>query len=805
MKHPAIVFFLMVFSVFCQSQNLSVTGKILDTNSNGVEFANVILFNEDQSEVLKGTSTDMNGVFQLNALQASTYVLKVSFIGYQTYEQKIILTGDLDLTTITLEDDAETLDQITLTSKKPTLTREADRLVFNIEQTALVEGNMLQALKSTPGVLVLGNEITVKNSNPTVYINNRKVQLSSDDLGQLLEGSSANAITSIEVITNPSARYDAESGVVLNIVMSKNLITGYRGSIYTEYMQAVFPRYKFGTSHFFKNEDISFNINYSYAKDKVNRTRDGNINFLDSSNAIEESWRTLGNRNTWSETHTLNTNFDYFISDNSTISLSSNSLYMPYFKYKIASVTTINDANNNFLSSFKSDNVSRDNKYNLGFDLDFRHELTTGSLLLNTHFTTYNYERNQNAFNQFFDNKKDFLGPSEFNTNSNQDTQIWSAKIDYTLPLNANSTFETGLKVSLIKTDSDITQFDVDLDTGDQTIDALNSDAFDYNEHIYAAYANYALSTDKWSINTGMRLEKTGLEGISLSTNQSNTQDYTKLFPNASIQYNLTEGYTVKLNYKRSIVRPNYTDLNPFRFFINDNNVVVGNPNLMPAFVDHYVAGATLFDELFAVEAYYKNFDGAISEIPRQDNTTNIISYQSVNFDKTVEYGFDFALDIYPSDTWNIYAVTSFYNIEEETDFGNGFVTQSQWSNYTELSNTFSLLKDRSLDCIVSLQWIGKNLQGFQVVEDRLYSEFVLSKTILNKKGSLTLTVSDLFNMQNQESSTRYQNQFNSQFVDVDDRFVKLGFRYKFGNTRLESNERAIDIEERDRLATGKD
>lgn len=800
MKGAPIFFFFLVFSFFCQAQSFSITGNIADANNSAIEFANVILFSEDQSEVLKGTSTDVNGVFELNSLEATTYILKVSFIGYQTYEQKIVLTGDLDLKTVILEDASESLDEITLTAKKPTLSREADRLVFNIEKTALVEGTMLQAIKSTPGVLVLGNEITVKNSSPTVYINNKKVQLSSDDLGQLLEGSSANSITSIEVITNPSARYDAESGVVLNIVMSKNLITGYRGSISTEYMQAVFPRYKLGTSHFFKNKDISFNMNYSYAKNKINRTGDGNINFLNSSNVIEESWRTLSNRNTWSETHTLNTNFDYFISDNSTISLSSNSLYVPYFKYKITSITTINDANDSFLSSFESNNISRDNKYNLGFDLDFRHELTTGSLLINTHFTTYNYERNQNAFNRFFDIDRIFLGPSAFNTNSNQDTQIWSAKLDYSLPLNENSTFETGLKASYINTDSDITQFDVDLDTGEQTIDNLNSDAFDYDEQIYAAYANYALSTDKWSVNAGLRLEKTTLDGVSLSTNQINTQDYTKLFPNASLQYNVSEGYTVKFNYKRSIVRPSYTDLNPFKFFINENYVVVGNPNLVPTFVDHYVVGTTLFDELIAVEAYYKNLDGAISEIPRQDNTNNIIAYQSVNFDKTVEYGFDFALDLYPSDTWNIYAVTSFYNIEEETDFGNGFVTQDQWSNYSELSNTFSLLEDGSLDCSASLIWVGKNLQGFQVVEDRLFSEFVVSKTILNKKGFLTLTVSDLFNCQNQEVSTRYQNQFNSQFVDVDSRFVKLGFRYKFGNTRLETNARTSDLQERERL-----
>lgn len=803
MKFLRILSLFLLCSYLSYGQDYSISGEILDANNKAIEFANIIVFNEDQSDVLKGTSTDLKGFFILNNLESNTYIIKVSFIGYQTYEQKILLTGNLDLKTIRLEDDIENLDQVNITVKKPTLTREADRLIFNVENTALIEGNMLQVLKSTPGVLVLGDEITVKNSNPTVYINNRKVHLSSDDLSQLLEGSSANSIKSIEVITNPSARYDAESGVVLNIVMSKNLITGYRGSISTNVTQGVFPRYNAGTSHFFKNEDISFNVNYNFSKNKINRDGDDTINYLDNSNTIDESWRSLTNRNTWSETHNLNANFDYFINDNNTISLSSNGLYLPYFKYRIANNTTISDSNDDFLSRFTADNLSRDNKYNLGFDLDFNHDFTQGNLAFNTHFTTYNYERNQGVVSNFFDNNNDFIVQSAFNTNANQDTQILAAKLDYSLPLNENSTFEAGIKASNIKTESDVTQFDIAPNSGNEVIDEANSDAFDYDERIYAAYANYDLNTDKWSINAGIRVEQTDLEGVSQSTNQSNTQDYLELFPNASVQYQISEDYSVKANYKRSIARPGYTDLNPFRFFLNDNYVVAGNPSLLPTFKDHYEIGASLFDGLFSIGAYYDNFDGAISEIPRQNNITNIIEYQSVNFDKTTEYGFDFEFVYDVTDNWNLYFVTSFYNIEEETDFGNGFVNQSQWSNYTNLTNSISFLKDQSLNVYFDVIWLGKNLQGFQLIDDRLYSQLAISKTILNKKGIISLSVSDLFNMHDFNSGTQYQNQFNTQFIDVDDRYVRLGFRYKFGNTKLETNERTSDLEERDRLNKG--
>jgi hypothetical protein len=780
-------------------QSLSVSGAVIDTDNNAIEFANVIILSEDESEILKGTSTDDKGVFTIVNLEPNTYVLKISYIGFEEFNQKIILKGNLDLRTIKLDQVSETLDEVSILVKKPIVKREADRLVFNIENTALVEGNMLQVLKSTPGVLVIGDEITVKNSNPTVYINNRKVNLSSEDLNQLLAGSSANAIKSVEVITNPSARYDAESGVVLNIIMTKNLITGYRGSVFANYTQGVFPRYTAGTSHFFKNEDISLNVNYTYSKDKINREGDDTVNFLDNSNAVDQSWRSFTNRNTWSETHNLNANFDYFINEKNTLSLSSNALYLPYFKYKIVNNTVISDVNGNFLSRFTADNLSRDNKYNVAFDIDFNHQLTEGALIVNAHYTTYNYERNQAVTSNFFDINNTFQNASAFNTDNNQDTSIFAGKIDYSLPINESSNFETGLKFSSTNTESDITQFDVDIPTGNETIDPLNSDAFKYDERIYAAYANYDMSSEKWSINAGLRVEQTNIEGESPLTNINNTQDYLEWFPNASLQFNISEDYNVYANYKRSIARPSYATLNPFRFFLNDNYVVSGNPFLVPTFTDHMVLGTSI-TKFFTFETYYKNYDGAISEIPRQNNATNVIEYISVNFDTTVEFGFDFITNFDVTDRWSVYAVTSFYNLKEETDFGQGFVTQDQWSNYSVLQNDFTFLEDNSLNVNLALTWVGKNLQGFQIVEDRLFSELAVSKTVLNNKGVISLSVSDLFNTHDFDYSTQYQNQNSFGHADIDDRYVRLGFRYKFGNTKLNSNARAIDIEERERL-----
>ena len=162
--------------------------------------------------------------------------------------------------------------------------------------------------------------------------------------------------------------------------------------------------------------------------------------------------------------------------------------------------------------------------------------------------------------------------------------------------------------------------------------------------------------------------------------------------------------------------------------------------------------------------------------------------------------GLSIFFDYYPTDKWNLYFVTSFYNITEETNFGEGFVEQSRWSNYSELSNNISFLEDNSLNLNVSLTWVGKSLQGLNTVEDRLVSELSISKSVFNKRGVISLSVEDIFNKQDQTVSINYLDQSIRRFTNADNRFVRLGFRYKFGNTKLQTNEKELTEEEEKEL-----
>lgn len=785
---------LIVLSVSSFAQNYSILGKIVDAQNQPIELANVLLLKGEEKEFLIGTSTDDNGYFNLVNLNQDTYYLKVSFIGLEEFEQKIVLTGDLDLKTIVLNDTPESLDEVTIVAKKPTVTRKPDRLVLNVENTALTEGSTLGVLKNTPGVIVTEGGINIKSAPAAIYINNRRVQLTTEELMQLLDSAPANSIKSVEVITNPPASYDADSGSVINIIMSKNLVTGYRGTVFTNYTQGVFPRYNAGTSHYFKNDDINLNLNYSYTNQKINRDQDDIINYLDSSGSVDEIWNSNVNRNTWSETHNLNLNFDYYIDDRNTLSLTSTGLYTPYFKYQIKNETDIFDANENFISSFTADNLSHDNKYNIGTDLIYKHTFNNQSALeFNTHYTTYDYERLQNVFQDEPIDTND----SQFNTLANQETQILTGKLDYTLPLKNSVSIVAGLKYSNVNTNSDITRLDIV--NGEEVINTNNTDAFNYDENVFAAYANYSKSWDNLDLNVGLRVEQTNIEGTSVSLNETNTQDYFNWFPNASLTHSISDDVSVSANYKRSITRPSYTNLNPFTFYLNENTVVLGNPSLQPTYTNDYKISLDFLSN-FTFSAYYLDFDGAIEELPRQNNETNIIAYTPTNLDKRVDYGFDLEFIYYPSSRFNIYAVSSTYNISEEVDFGNGFVELNQWSQIFILAPGLSLLKDNSLNVNATFYWVGKNLQSLQSVENRLMSSINISKSLFNNRAVLSLSLEDIFNMQDYDISINYLNQSSHRLIDSDNRFIKLGFRYKFGNTKLSTNERSTSEEGRERL-----
>ncbi len=782
------------------AQEFTVSGSVVNVQNQSLPYVNVTVYKGET--LVTGTSTDDNGAFLFKGLEAENYTLKASFVGFETHIEDIKLSKNTNLKSVVLKESTEALDEVSITYKKPTLKKEADRLVFYVANTALSEGTTLEVLKRTPGVIVLNDEIKVRNAQPTIYINDRKVNLSQQDVTLLLENSPANTIQKVEVITNPSSKYDAESGVIINIVMSKNVIAGYNGSLYSNYTQGVFPRYSFGTANFYKTKKVNLFANYNYSQKKINREDENVVNYQQNG-ILNERWLSNFDRNTTSETHNLSFNFDYDIDDKNRLSVTSNALYLPYYNYLTKGESEVIDEFNNIDFTFNSRNLSRDEKHNVGVDLDYEHRFENkAKLSINAHYTDYDYIRDQSVRSNYFQANNSFDFSTAFNTDINQDSNILTTKLDYELPIDDSTTFSIGLKSSMVTIDSGITQFDIDPNTGSQTINSNNSNVFIYDENVFSAYTSLNKRWEEWALSLGVRVEQTDIEGI--STNEVNIQDYFEWFPTLSLSYQATKKMYFYTNYKRSISRPDYQLLNPFNFFLNDNLIVSGNPNLQPSFTNSFAVGTTLSDQ-FTIEAFYYKTRDRFFELPIQDNTNTIVEYSPTNLSNTTELGIYFLSYFEVTKNWSAYFLSGTLNTGNKAQFDSNLVNQEEisrdlWYGYLEANNDFSFLKDKSLTASLSLLYIGRDLQGFREPEATLTSNLSFKKTMLKKKAVLSLTIADLFNTQDFNTVFKFLNQDSSTFNNIDNRYIKLGFRYKFGNTTLQTNERTKSSSERDRL-----
>jgi len=235
---------LLLFPLALFSQEATIEGQVVDSNNQPISFVNVLLFEKADSQALSGAVTDELGNFIINNLKEQDYYVEFSMIGFSTVS-KTINSSYSNFTKITLTENVEELDETIITAKAPTIKKEPGKLVFNVENTSLSTGDTFNLLTKTPGVLVIGDNIQVKKTIPIIYLNDKRVYLSSSELASLLKSMDASNIKSIEVIDNPSAKYGAEATSVLNIITSKAVSIGYKGSLNVTYEQAVFSKYRF--------------------------------------------------------------------------------------------------------------------------------------------------------------------------------------------------------------------------------------------------------------------------------------------------------------------------------------------------------------------------------------------------------------------------------------------------------------------------------------------------------------------------------------------------------------------------------
>lgn len=802
MKNLTFVFVSVSLICSClNGQTFKITGKVVDEQNQIIPYANILLLQASDSTFVKGTSADDNGFFELMEVSPNLYLLQASYVGRGSEPRALDIAKDVSLGALVIPLESNELDEVVVTAQRPKLQKLSDRLVFSVENTVISQGNSWDILKSTPGVIVTEDRLLVRGQNATVYLNDRKVQLSGQEVQDLLQGLSGTNIKSVEVIGNPPASYDAGGGPILNIVTNKNIVPGYKGSINGTYTQAVFPKYSLGTSHYYKTDKLNLFANYTINPQKELKKTDKGINFMDGTSSIFSQWDTNYEQTNRSQSHNANLILDYEFDERNGLNLTSNLLFNPNEEQQTRLNNIMRNGQGQLDSTFTTQNMASLDKTNLAFDLTYVHRLKKegAKISVNGHYTHFNGQALQNLSSEYFDESGTFLRDFGFDSDSEQNIEIFTGQVDYATPI-GNASLETGAKISSIASENKVDFFNF---TGSSdTVDPSLSDNYTYDEKVYAAYFSLVKNWDKWSTKLGVRGELTEAKGTSETLGETNTQDFFEPFPSLYVLYSPSEKQSFSFDYGRNVNRPKYNDLNPFRFFYNENDYEEGNPTLVPSFSNNFNLNYTLNSEYF-FDVYYRDNGRNIAYLVFQDNADQTLVEFKQNVLESKSYGFDFTLSKAISSNWFLYAYTSFFHEEETflaTESGNVPYTNEVDGVYGYLANYLTLSKDGTFTGEVTGTYISKFLFGSYVSDEQFNLTLGLRKTLFNNKIILSLAAEDILEKYVPTYRSQYLNQDNFYRRRPETQFIRFGFTYNFGNFRLEDNQRGIDKKERDRL-----
>lgn len=799
-----ILFFFIIATFGIQTtgaQVFEVSGHVKTNRNETIGFANVFLLRVTDSSVVKGSSADEDGSFLIENVSPDIYYLQASYVGKTSKMIPLDVSKNKNMGIIVIDEAFETLEEVVVSSKKPTIERKADRLIFTVENTAFSQSSSWDILKRTPGVIVVQDQLQIKNQKTTIYLNNRKVQLSSDEVKNLLEGFSGINVKSIEVIYNPPAEYEAEGGPILNIITSKNVIPGYKGSFNGNYTQGFYPKYSAGTSHYYKTDKLNVFANYTINPRKELKTNDNKVYFVDNSNTLFSIWNTQFKRITKSLAQNASVILDYHFNDKNILNITSNLSFSPHKTYNNRLITYMQNAQQELDSSLHTLSNLKNNYSNLAVDMSYTYKPSKegSSLIFNTHMTKFNEDQNQFVFSDYFLPNESLHSVYDFWTDNRQDIQIFTGQLDYTTPI-GEVLFSSGVKMATVQSESGMKFYTVE--AGNETLNTTLSDTFKYDETISAGYVSAKNEWEKWSVKLGLRGEHTHVMGTSSTLNTSNTQNYFELFPSLFILHAPSSNHSFSFDYSRKLIRPKYDDLNPFSYYLNENNFTTGNPNLTASFSHNFNLNYTLKGTYF-FDFYYRDNGHRISALSFQDNQNQTIQQVSRNIEKSISYGVDFNYGKTITDTWFLASYISIFS-EEDTFIAEKSANQNYVNAiegiYVNISNYVTFSKDGTFTGDLGFTYFSGFIQGSYVLSETTNLTFGLRKSFWNKKAVIFLVAEDILGAVNPTMTSKYFNQNYSYAAKPETQFIRFGFTYNFGNFKLGDNKREIDKKERDRL-----
>lgn len=750
-----------------------ITGKVIGQSSGQpIEFATVLISEKATGKAITGTTTDMEGRFSL-ATQATDFYLEFSFIGFvnQKVETFEIRDGKLELGTVLLAENSTTLDEVTVVAERSQTEFKLDKRVFNVGQDLSSTGaSALEVLDNVPSVSVsIEGDISLRGSGGVQILINGNPSVLADG-GNALGSITADMIEKIEVITNPSAKYDAEGTTgIINIVIKKEEKKGMNGSLTVN--TGVPNNHSLGlslnrrTEHF--NLFTQLGVGY---RTFPNTFESLNRNFVNGSSV--ESAGTGDKNETF---YNLILGADYHINKYNVLTLSGSFAYEVEGEFSSTDFRVLDGDDNldsQWLRAEETEATNPKFQYELQYKSDFQdHE---DHALLFSAIGRFFGKDQRSAY----DNIVSFgaLQTTAQQVRTDFQDANYTFRLDYTKPFSEQFTVETGAQYLISDVGNDFSVHD--LIDGDWLLNSAMTNNFEFVQKVLGTYATAAYEGPKWGFKGGLRWEHTDLSTFLATTEKSGNQDYSNLFPSAHTSYKVTEELSFQAGYSRRIFRPRMWDLNPFFNIRNNFNVRTGNPNLLPEFTDSYeVNGIYIVGKASLNFGVYHRFTTDVVErvTTFEDNISTTIP---LNIGTNRTTGFEFNGKYTPSKSLTLTGDFNYnyFNRIGEFEGTNFDFNADQWS--ARLRSKTKLPADIDLELTLNYRSREQNFQS--VFSANTFADLGIRKKLMKGKTILNLSVRDIFASRFRESETNQEN-FYVYSYGRRGRFVTLGISYGFG------------------------
>ena len=792
-----LLLFISFYAIGQQPRDFTkyeVTGTILEkSNKQALEFATIIFRPEKGKQVFGGLS-DEKGNFRFEVPQGF-YTVSIEFLSFKTITMEHInIDQDKNLGVIYIEEDAQKLDEVELIAEKSTVEIHLDKKIYNVGKDMTIKGGTASdVLDNVPSVTVDADGVVSLrgNANVRILINGKPSAIVGLNDTEALRQFPADAIKSVEVITSPSARYDAEGTAgILNIILRQDKTLGFNGlatlstGIPANYGISTNLNYRLSKVNFFTN--IGYNDRDSPGNANTqteNFPENGENSFVDEDISIER------NRKSWNS----NIGAEYFFNEKTSLTGS--------FLYRKSNSDDISENNSNILF-FNPDSEIKNfrREYEIDIDEVFQYSLNfTKNFKKSGHKFNFDFQLEDSSEEENSDISNEQLFPIEVQdpsekVNSNQEEKNILLQGDYTLPIGENQQFEAGFRSTLLDQTTDYRYFnEVD---GEFIINNNLSNIFEYDENIHALYGQYGNKFGKISGLFGLRMEITDID-INVKAldeygdiiNLNSKKDYTNFFPTVNLAYEINENENFTLGYNQRISRPRSRFINPFRSLASETSYFEGNPDLDPSISNSVDLGFFKRWEKITLNSsiYYSHATDVFQFITQETGETTpdgvpIIKRTPINLATDDRYGFELSANYTPIKQWRFNASFNFFNSTLEGEYDGVDYGSQNASWFARFSSKIVIFKD--IDWQTTMMYRGPSQNSQNTYKGMFMANMAFSKDILKGDGTISFNVDDIFNSRKRASETTTDSFYSTSEFQWRERSFRLSFAYRFNQKK---------------------